>query len=158
MSTSRMAGDAAAQLPSPLAQIYQPIAVDDDIPEDAEADAQLASGTAALSFGPVTRRRRLSSRVHARVPADVRSGLGLNVRKPSLGSSPMLRNRPLPDDVPLASPSPDKMPWPESAGQVEEEEGERGGDALPWVKRLDMIEERQKRIEDLLIQLTRRSH
>ncbi|EIN06002.1 hypothetical protein PUNSTDRAFT_127492 [Punctularia strigosozonata HHB-11173 SS5] len=155
MSISRVMADTTGQMPSPLAQIYQPLPVDDSILED-ESGPPPVVGSPALSFGPVTRRRRLSSRVQPRLPSDGRGGLGVHVRKTSTGSSPGMRHRPLAEDTQTVSQSPDQMPWPETAGQVEEEEGERGNGSLPWIRRLENIEKRQERIEELLLQLTRR--
>ncbi|OBZ74219.1 Calcium channel YVC1 [Grifola frondosa] len=134
---------------SPLAQIFQPLVMDDDGPEEQQQD-----GANVVSYGPVTR-RRLSS-MHA-----------FNQRRPTTESVPSsnantdhaqstaLRRFPSATARMVASPlseSTDERREPqETAEQIEEEVHPT---ATVWEKRFDNIEERQKRIEDLLVQLS----
>lgn len=140
----------ASTFTSPLAQIYQPLVVDDDLLEE---QAPEQSTPNLVSYGPATR-RRLSSmhRFPPMAPLDMRRN----------GS----RGQHLLSDVPLeespgsfgeakraqrggeATPS-----TPEPASQVYEDEG-GAGSTPQLVVRLTRIEERQKRLEDLIMQLS----
>jgi hypothetical protein len=118
--------DMAAQA-SPLAQLYHPVIVDEAIPED----SQPHSGTRdAVSYGPVSRRRLSSATTLQRM------------RQPS-------RER----DMIAQSPDQhsDLLFEPETAGETEEKEATLG--SLEWERRLDSIEGRQKRIEELLTEV-----
>lgn len=161
--------DAPASAPSPLAQVFQPLIVNDEMNEH---DADGASGSfpgVALSYGPATRKRLQStvqqqqqqqqqsrrtvtgdsfipqgygqgqsSSGHRRFPtsSSLKSGLGA-LAAGALSTSP--------DDQTEQEPT-------ETAGQLEED-GEAPVPAF-LEKRLDRMEERQKRIEELLVQLT----
>ena len=111
---------------SPLAQLYHPVIVDEVIPED----SQLHTGTRdAVSYGPVSRRRLSSATTLQRMLQPSREG-------------------------DMVSQSPDQRSdlfEPETAGETEEKEATLG--SLEWERRLDSIEGRQKRIEELLTEV-----
>jgi|ERR1700691_3232654 hypothetical protein len=131
---------------SPLAQLFQPLVVDDDIREDAEPSPSHLGIPGGVSYGPASRRRHS---VMQRSPvAD--SATNVFHRFPSMGSY-------LGNQESQLSTSPDPPPSirePETAEEVQEEESSVGG-IMQWAKRLQHLEEGQKRIEDLLIQLSK---
>ncbi|GJE91189.1 ion transporter [Phanerochaete sordida] len=151
----------AASAPSPLAQVFQPLIVSDEPPpEDTNAPppANAAPGVSSVvSYGPATRRRVPSLHpqparraMTVAVPAGDAPAQGARQRFPGV-ASPTARSgisalaaQPLsesPDDAAQGGPT-------ETAGQIIDEEGGT------LTNRLAAIEERQKRIEDLLVQLT----
>ncbi len=118
--------DAPAQ-PSPLAQLYQPVVVDEVIPED----SQPYLGTRdAVSYGPVSRRRLSSATTLQRM-------IPLSREDDMIAQSPDQRS--------------DLLGEPETAEETEEREATLG--SLEWEKRLETIERGQKRIEDLLTEV-----
>ena len=155
---------------SPLAQVFQPIVVDETIPEETW-DKPPHSPTGPVSYGPASRRRLYS----------IQSGRGHHPSSP-VKSSPLRKyptmpspslavpeSRPLtsgPDDIPVPSGSDQsrdvsssdaaQSPPPEltitQAGAVESEIWTDGQLSI-WTKRLSDIEKRQERIEDLLGQI-----
>ncbi|KAJ3866320.1 hypothetical protein EV359DRAFT_36901, partial [Lentinula novae-zelandiae] len=149
--------EAAQSFTSPLAQIYQPLVVDDDLPlasdESLDQVPSVPQGGAPLiSYGPTTRRRLSSMQgVHRRNTSDhvqqqqprsqqnfpsmqeVMSGADGVISESPPGQSPSSRGG---LDIP-------------TAGQIQEEEGSAGG-ASQWSERLAKLEERQERIENLL--------
>ena len=142
--------------PSPLAQIYTPLVVDDDIIEEQpeEADAQPAT-----IIGPSLPRRRLSSMHHFPPVAPVHIQRRLNAsRGHGIPEMPMQES---PASLELAVPeeregreAAGQAKQPEEASHVIEEEGNTG--ATPQLSaRLDKIEQRQQRIEELLLDLSR---
>lgn len=161
--------DPVPSVPSPLAQLFQPLNVTDDA--QIESDQQLgAAGAAAptsniVSYGPATR-RRLSS-IHPQpvrragtvattatgdsfLPQGQTQGQQGQKRFPAV-SSPVARAgisslaaQPLSE-----SPGDESSGPTETAGQLEDE----GSNGM-FEHKLAAIEERQKRIEDLLIHLT----
>ncbi|KAI0731341.1 hypothetical protein C8Q76DRAFT_612655 [Earliella scabrosa] len=205
--------NAAQTVASPLAQIFQPLIVDDDLvaEEQAQADAGGVAGsgsasgggstpapTAMVSYGPATRRRLMSMHAapnpprrlrtysvaghaaaappplpHAgrpegygatgesstalrRFPTNsppARSHLGLVMSSP-LSESPDERGTSIKEEEregrePASSTS---GPGPrETASQLETEGTPTAGD---WERRLESIEERQKRIEDMLMEIS----
>jgi hypothetical protein len=109
---------------SPLAQLYHPVIVDEVIPED----SQPQTGTRdAVSYGPVSRRRLSSATTLQRMIQPSREG-DLIVQSSDQRS--------------------DLLFEPETAEETEEKEATLG--SLEWEKRLDSIDRRQKRIEELL--------
>lgn len=137
--------DAATSFTSPLAQIFTPLVVDDDIVEE---QTQLNQPPSLVSYGPVSR-RRLSSmhRFPPMAPMDVQRRLNMsqNTVQESPGSAGTVQEEPELESDPL--------PQPESASQALDEE-ETGEGAFPQLSaRLRSIEERQKRIEELILQL-----
>ncbi|KAI5118687.1 hypothetical protein M0805_003624 [Coniferiporia weirii] len=154
-SAAQRGVEAATSFTSPLAQIYQPLVVDDDIVDE---QASTPTQPPFLSYGPVTR-RRLSSmhRFPPMAPVDIQR---------RLNSSRGQNNQSFPDTMLEESPgSPDNImaeergdndrtpAAPEPVSQVVAQEGASG--TLSQVSsRLTKIEERQKRLEDLILQLS----
>ncbi|KAF9240653.1 hypothetical protein BU15DRAFT_73884 [Melanogaster broomeanus] len=140
-------------IPSPLAQVFQPLIMDDEIPEEAIVDGNGGGGgilsPPVISYGPATRRRLTSMQSMFRRQTDLSA------------PTPIVRRRPFPvidtRQETLAgslSSSPEQQPGMafETAEQVEEDSEQNGG-MTEWLRRMGQMEERQKRIEDLLIQL-----
>ncbi|KAL5492518.1 hypothetical protein ACEPAI_3965 [Sanghuangporus weigelae] len=151
--------EAVNNITSPLAQIYQPLVVDDDIIEE-EAEQSQTMPPGNLNYAPGMR-RRLSS-MHRFPPMQpvgahrrLNSMYGQN-RDGNLLDGGVLQESPRSAD-PFA---------PDREGRIEEEgtsppepasqvlEGEETSSRGPQVnERLAKIEERQKRLEDLILQL-----
>jgi hypothetical protein len=134
---------------SPLAQVFQPLVVDDF---DSEAVADISEPepstgpSSGVSYGPASRRRLSSARTHA--PTDIASQGSVLRKFPTVGSGPRFN---VGDAQQLSeSPSPDR-----SAKFRHDSPEEQKVDAnfTSWTWRLEKMEERQLRIEDLLIQL-----
>ena len=116
-----------AALASPLAQLYHPVIVDEVIPED----SQPHTGTRdAVSYGPVSRRRLSSATTLQRMNQPSREGDTI---------------------VQSSDQRSDLLFEPETAGETEEKEATLG--KLEWERRLDSIDRRQKRIEELLTEV-----
>lgn len=115
---------------SPLAQIFQPLIVDELMPEDTQPYAGTREG---VSYGPVSRRRLSSATTLQRMMQSNREG-----------------------DVVVQSPDQrSDMLWDlETAEETQEKEATLG--SLEWERRLDSIERREKRIEELLIEIVSR--
>lgn len=114
---------------SPLAQLFQPLIVDEVIPEDAQPNVGTREG---VSYGPVSRRRLSSATTLQRMVPPSREGDSTS----AFVHSPERRSESL---------------EPETAEEAEEEESTLG--KLELSRRLDLIEERQRRIEGLLIEV-----
>jgi hypothetical protein len=118
------------EMASPLAQLFQPLVVDEVIPENSQPYPGTQDG---VSYGPVSRRRLSSATTLQKM---VLSGQDSeNVAGQSWAEQ---REASL---------------EPETAGETEEKESTLGN--LEWARRLDSIEERQKRIENLLYEVLR---
>ncbi|EJF64109.1 hypothetical protein DICSQDRAFT_100749 [Dichomitus squalens LYAD-421 SS1] len=199
--------DVAQAAASPLAQIFQPLIVDDDIVPEAQAQIPVdGSGAhpgpgeghggapapapgALVSYGPATRRRLMSLHAAPSPPRRMRTysvaAHGPHVHRPDAygatgESSTALRRFPTHSSpqsrshlglyaaAPLST-SPDdgrgslseqpeeaergRSPGPhETAAQVESEGNSEGSE---WERRLASIEDRQKRIEDILVEISR---
>ncbi|KAF8586037.1 hypothetical protein K439DRAFT_1646379 [Ramaria rubella] len=146
----RVAGvaEAFSQNISPLAQVYSPLPMDDDIVEDSALSSSPSPfvSTTGVSYGPATR-RRFSSMVHRRTandPGPGFSGEGSSVKRLESGSS----NN---EGYSLAEEG-----VPETVTELESEEEHLGGN-VNLEKRLAGMEARQQRIEEMLIQLTQQS-
>lgn len=129
---------------SPLAQIFQPLIVDEEMPEDAEPSSSLQI-PGGISYGPATRRKL--SQMQRSPAAD--SAISLAHRFPTMGN-----HKGTDEDVHFSS-SPEvdvTHKEPETAEEVQEEEFATGA-VTQWAKRLETLEQGQKRIEDLLDQL-----
>lgn len=112
---------------SPLAQLFHPLIVDDAIPEDAQPNAGTRDG---VSYGPLSR-RRLSSATTLQKMFPSSQGDNAIVQSPDQRSEAL---------------------WePETAEETEEKESTLG--SLEWARRLDSIEKRQQRIEELLLEV-----
>ncbi|RDB20824.1 Calcium channel YVC1 [Hypsizygus marmoreus] len=161
--------DAAQTFISPLAQVFQPLVVDDTI---AEEPTDKSSPTAPLapmvSFGPASRRRLSSMQslrgqhaepllYHAQAnamkkfPTLPKPSSPVNTStKPASPINTMTKS---PDQIPPAPKSPTRRP--ESVLESESEaESQRGGIST-WASRLDEMERRQERIESLLMQIAK---
>lgn len=115
---------------SPLAQIFQPLIVDELMPEDTQPYAGTREG---VSYGPVSRRRLSSATTLQRMMQSNREGDAV-VQSPDQRSD---------------------MLWDlETAEETQEKEATLG--SLEWERRLDSIERREKRIEELLIEIVSR--
>jgi hypothetical protein len=115
---------------SPLAQLFQPIIVDEVIPEDTQPYAGTRDG---VSYGPVSRRRLSSATTLQRMMQPSREG-----------------------DAMLHSPDQrSEMLWdPETAEETQEKDATLG--SLEWERRVDAIDRREKRIEELLVEIVSR--
>ncbi|KAJ3881622.1 hypothetical protein F5051DRAFT_396490 [Lentinula edodes] len=168
--------EAAQSFTSPLAQIYQPLVVDDDLPlasdESLDQVPSVPQGGAPLiSYGPTTRRRLSSMQgAHRRNTSDVgllrqsNNNLGTPNRHlqhvqqqqqrsqqnfPSMQEVMSGADGVISESPPGQSPSSHGGLDIPTAGQIQEEEGSAGG-ASQWSERLAKLEERQERIENLL--------
>ncbi|EJD07689.1 uncharacterized protein FOMMEDRAFT_137915 [Fomitiporia mediterranea MF3/22] len=151
---------------SPLAQIYQPLVVDDDIVEEEMASSpSQPAAPPMMSFAPGVR-RRLSS-MHRFPPV-----APMDAQRRMNSSRGQNRDGHLLDDV-MSEESPSSMEnlVREQEERAKEEEGitppepasqvlEGGGEATPgglvpqFADRLAKIEERQMRLEELILQLS----
>ncbi|EGN96774.1 hypothetical protein SERLA73DRAFT_75638 [Serpula lacrymans var. lacrymans S7.3] len=134
---------------SPLAQVFQPLLVDEDIPEE-----DVLNAPPLISYGPASRRRLTSMQsMHRRPTNDLLHLHTMGPRKfPSTENE--ARQESL-SEGPL-SESPNQRQEPLTAEQLEEDNDNNGG-TLQWTRRMDKIERSQKRIEELLVQLTKMS-
>ena len=147
---------------SPLAMLFQPLIVDEDvIVEDQEDYQNPLKAPSHLSYGPASRRRLVSlgPRRRGQALADtspVTSTLNRWQRPATRQQSHSLTRS---DDGERFYGSQDPFQIhpsssvPETVGQVLEDE-ERGGGEPGLSRRLDVMEERQKRIEEMLVRLT----
>jgi hypothetical protein len=150
---------AQSAVASPLAQLFQPLVVDDDmiLEEPEESQSSQSGNPPLLSYGPASRRRLKS--VNTRRPgtdflAPPASVQGGGVRwGPSLISSRITEQQQISQS--LEQQEQQEETEPETAEQVEEEEQTGGGEPR-LMRRLHIMEERQKRIEDLLIELSKK--
>jgi len=136
---------------SPLAQFFQPLMVDDEVFEEAEGDDDNGGGGGLsqppiISYGPATRRRLMSTQSTLRHQSESSAPIPVVPRRPF----PVIDTRQETLDGPLAASLERHI---STAEEVEESNEEEGG-MTEWLKRMGKMEERQKRIEDLLIQLT----
>lgn len=161
-SMAHRSAEAATSFTSPLAQIYQPLIVDDDIAEE-ESEPSPNGQQNIVSYGPAMR-RRLSSmhRFPPMPPMDMQrrlnSSRGQN-RDGHILDVPMLEESPRSAENITSIKDEEeqgqgvKSPPPEPVSQVLGGEGSSG--MVPQVNdRLTRIEERQKRLEDLILQLS----
>jgi hypothetical protein len=138
--------EVAQTFTSPLAQIFQPLIVDEEIPEDAGPSPSHLGIPNGVSYGPASRRRQ--STMQRTAPAD--SATNQYHRFPSMSNHHGSQEGQLSASPDAFSPQQE----PETAEEVQEEESSAGG-MVQWAKRLQSLEEGQKRIEDLLIQLSK---
>lgn len=142
--------EVATNFTSPLAQIYQPLIVDDDLRDEQPAELTQPN---MVSYGPASR-RRLSSmhRFPPMAPLDMRRSGSRGQH--ALSGAPLEESPGSSGDATHAQERSELSPSiPEPASQVYEDEG--GAGSMPQVvARLNRIDERQKRIEDLILQLS----
>jgi len=144
---------------SPLALLFQPLVVEEDvIAEDQEENQGPPKAPNLISYGPASRRRLVSIGPRRRgYPIGETSPVNRWQYSESRQPSNSLTRS---DDGDQFSRSPDPIrinpstsSVPETAGQVLEDEEREGGE--PGLsRRLEMIEERQRRIEEMLVKLT----
>ncbi|KAF8273071.1 hypothetical protein EI94DRAFT_1795450 [Lactarius quietus] len=116
---------------SPLAQLFQPLNVDEAIPEGAYPYTGTRDG---VSYGPASRRRLSSATTLLKIPPSNRENEH-EMSSPEQGST-RSRER-------------SGLLWePETAEETQEQESTLG--SLEWARRLDSIEKRQTRMEELL--------
>ncbi|KAI1793525.1 hypothetical protein LXA43DRAFT_971864 [Ganoderma leucocontextum] len=186
---------------SPLAQIFQPLIVDDDMileeparePVDgapaSHGDGSDGAPSALVSYGPATRRRLTSMHVPQAAPRRMRTysavGHGQQPQRAdhygatAEGSAPLRRlptySPPLRSHLGLYASAPLSASPDDRSGGVskqrreQEQEQERARSAGPqetaaqlesegtpeWERRLASIEDRQKRIEDILTEISK---
>ncbi|KAG1746550.1 uncharacterized protein EDB91DRAFT_1117547 [Suillus paluster] len=133
---------------SPLAQVFQPLVMDgikDGDPQSIPAPL--------VSYGPASR-RRLASMQSVRPPVGLSDPIPIAQRRPPL---PVINTRQeVFDGTGSLSATPEQSIQPETAEEAEEMSSENGS-MVQWFKRMERMEDRQKRIEDLLLELVGRS-
>lgn len=116
---------------SPLAQLFQPLIVDEVIPEVTQP---YTGPRDIVSYGPVSRRRLSSGTTLQRMIQSSREGDTLAVQNPDQRSD---------------------ASWePETAEETAEKEATLG--SLEWERRLNALDRGQKRIEELLDEIVSR--
>ncbi|KDQ61736.1 hypothetical protein JAAARDRAFT_520251 [Jaapia argillacea MUCL 33604] len=141
--------DVAHSVASPLAQIFQPLVVDEDVPE--EPASQTPPASPLVSFGPASRRRLSSMRRGSTLP-NIGNISPKRVGFPTVGASRLGQ-----DFLQPLSESPDQngqSRGPETAEEVEDHDGSSRA-PIHWEQRFDQLEERHRRMEDMLAQLLR---
>jgi hypothetical protein len=139
--------DAMQNFTSPLAQVFKPLAVHENMPETINP-ATGPAGPVAVSYGPASRRR--VSSMHStqwRHPESLVHHTQANALKRfSPKSSPVEQSAlsESPDHARVVSPLTERKPSLDTEYV--------GSD---WTSRMDQMEKRQQRIEDLLIQLSK---
>ncbi|KAG1767168.1 hypothetical protein EV702DRAFT_1036192 [Suillus placidus] len=133
---------------SPLAQVFQPLIMD-DVNDDSKEGTPQTTPVPLISYGPASR-RRLASMQSARCPDPI----PIIQRRPPL---PVINTRPEIFDGPVSlSASLQQSTQPETAEEAEETSFEDGS-MVRWFEHMKRVEERQKRIEDLLLELVGRA-
>jgi hypothetical protein len=133
---------------SPLAQVFKPLAVHDNMPETIDP-ATGPTGPISVSYGAASRRRVSSMQsVQWRHPESLINQAQANALKKF--PSPIERSAlsESPGHIQEESPLIERKPPMDTAGN-----GDVG--VAEWTRRMDQIEKRQQRIEDLLVQLTK---
>lgn len=133
---------------SPLAQVFQPLIMD-DVDDDPKEGTPQSTPAPLISYGPASR-RRLASMQSMRRPDPI----PIAQRRPPL---PVINTRQEPFHGPGSlSASPQQGTQPETAEEAEENSFEDGS-MVRWFERMKRMEERQKRIEDMLLELVGRA-
>ena len=147
---------------SPLAMLFHPVVVDEDvIAEDQEENHGPLRAPNILSYGPASRRRLVSlgprRRGHSAVDTSPVTASMTRWQRPDTRQPSHSLTRS--DDEDQFSGSLDPVHLhpsssiPETVGQILEDE-ERDGGEPGLNKRLEALEDRQKRIEEMLVRLT----
>ncbi|KAF8239383.1 receptor-activated Ca2+-permeable cation channel [Tricholoma matsutake] len=143
--------DTAQNFASPLAQVFKPLVVHDNSPETISPAAG-PTGPIVISYGPASRRRVSSMQsLQRRHPESLINQAQANVLKrlPPMSS---------PVEQSALSESPDHIreesPLTERKSLMDTMVTDDAGGA-DWKRRMDRMEKRQERIEDLLVQLTK---
>ncbi|KAK0202576.1 hypothetical protein DFS33DRAFT_1374610 [Desarmillaria ectypa] len=126
--------ETAQSFTSPLAQIFQPLVLD----EDPTAD-ESHSPPHLVSFGPASRRRLSSMHQHRRGTTD-----GSNLKRTDDGSGPLSESPPAVTS--MSSPKDNSFMSLQTAAAVKEEEADSGG----YWKKFAELEAAQARMEKLL--------
>ncbi|KAF4610858.1 hypothetical protein D9613_007044 [Agrocybe pediades] len=140
-----------AEAYSPLAQVFNPLLLEDD--HAREANNASSSTTTGVSYGPASRRRLTSIHTgqHRRVTHD---GLMQSMQK----KFPVMNDKSSPPDRAfLRSRSHERYTSPSStAGEIKDAEDNSGEDpnSAMIINRLEEMERRQVRIEELLTQIS----
>lgn len=128
---------------SPLAQVFQPLMMD-DVDDDTKEGTPRSTPAPIVSYGPAS--RRIASVRHP-------DPIPIAQHRPSW---PVIDTRPdILDGPGLLSSSPQQSIQPETAEEAEETSFEDRS-MVRWLERMKRMEERQKRIEDLLLELVGR--
>ncbi|KAG6334595.1 hypothetical protein ID866_4489 [Astraeus odoratus] len=144
-------------LQSPLAQIFQPVVVNDEIHDRGSDKGSLlapSSNSHMVSYGPAS--RRLSS-LHATPASMPKRTSDSSAKTPAITRRPpfpAIDTRPEVLDSGPISASPDQEPEPQSTAEEVEENIQESGGMTELFHKINRMEERQKRIEDLLVQLS----
>ena len=148
---------------SPLALLFQPLIVDDDvITEDQEDNQNPQKAPNLLSYGPASRRRLVSlgPKRRGRTLAETSPAALTQNRWQHPDTRQLSHSLTRSDDGDRFSRSPGPIQINpstssvlETAGQVLEDEEREGGET-GLSRRLEVMEERQRRIEEMLIKLT----
>ncbi|KAG2136259.1 hypothetical protein BD769DRAFT_1439794 [Suillus cothurnatus] len=132
---------------SPLAQVFQPLLMD-DVDDDTKEGTPQSNTAPLVSYGPAS--RRLASMQSVMRPDPI----PIVQRRPPL---PVINTRPeIFDSSGSLSDSPQENSQPETAEEAEENSFEDRS-MVRWLERMKRMEERQKRIEDLLLELVGRA-
>jgi hypothetical protein len=114
-----------------------------------EDEESMDLGPSAVSFGPAHRRRLSSMHRNTGLEPSGTQVQSTGLRKfPTMGTTSSL------DVMPL-SESPDHRPPSEVQLAVTDTDKNDFGVSKEWIARLETMEQTQKRIEDMLIQLTK---
>jgi len=145
--------DAMQSLPSPLAQVFQPLVVDDNMPETINSAAGPA-GPISISYGPASRRRvsSMQSMKQWRHPESLINQAQANaMKKFPPKSSPV--------DQSALSESPGEGDSPLTEQKPPMDTAETANVGVPeWIKRIERMEKQQERIENLLVQIIKDIH
>ncbi|KAG1808712.1 uncharacterized protein BJ212DRAFT_1484952 [Suillus subaureus] len=132
---------------SPLVQVFQPLIVD-DVDDDPKEGTPHSAPAPLVSYGPAS--RRLASMQSMMRPDPI----PIVQRRPPL---PVINTRPEIFDGPGSpSTSPQQSTQPETAEEAEESSFEDRS-MVRWLERMKRMEDRQKRIEELLLELVGRA-
>lgn len=132
---------------SPLAQVFQPLIMD-NVDDDPKEETPQSTPVPLISYGPAS--RRLASMQSVRRPDPI----PIAQRRPP---RPVINTHPESfDGSGSLSASPPLSTQPETAEEAEENSCEDSS-MIRWLERMKRMEERQKRIEDLLLELVGRS-
>lgn len=139
---------------SPLAQVFQPLVVTDTIPEESSQGSPTQT-TLGVSYGPASR-RRLSS-IHSTTKRSEEPLIN-QAQSNAMKKFPLLPKSPS-GDAPL-SKSPEQLSEGGSPTSVLTEAQtpeitaqDRSIGVSEWTRRMDEMERRQGRIENLLVQI-----
>ncbi len=131
---------------SPLAQVFNPLPVCDDAPDS-------KAGPQGISFGPATRRRLTSTQPYQKSPSE-HSQLHSNQMKKfpnvdDIDDSPHQGNTQAVTHKPNSALTATKV----KANEFQDDASDKGVQ-VTMMRRLDEIEQRQERIEDLLFRIS----